>query len=92
VIIEGNNQLQGTQVQATDLRAAAALVLAGLCASGTTEVTELFHLDRGYVNFVGKLKQLGANIRRINPVKNKNAQKDQVIEVDFTNKDIAVEL
>src|SRR5690625_2407936 len=54
VIIEGMHELQGAQVQATDLRAAAALILAGLCAKGTTEVTELHHLDRGYVNFAGK--------------------------------------
>src|SRR5690625_7518119 len=51
VIVEGNTKLQGAQVQATDLRAAAALIIAGLCAEGTTEVTELKHLDRGYVNF-----------------------------------------
>lgn len=92
VIIEGNRNLQGAQVQATDLRAAAALVLAGLCADGTTEVTELYHLDRGYVDFVGKLKRLGANIKRIHPLKNKKAGNDQVIEVDFTKKDMAVEL
>ncbi|HLS22535.1 MAG TPA: UDP-N-acetylglucosamine 1-carboxyvinyltransferase [Pseudogracilibacillus sp.] len=90
VIIEGMHELQGAQVQATDLRAAAALILAGLCAKGTTEVTELHHLDRGYVNFAGKLKELGANIKRISP---KNKEKsDQVIEVDFSNKDMAVEL
>ena len=90
VIIEGMHELQGAQVQATDLRAAAALVLAGLCAKGTTEVTELHHLDRGYVNFASKLKQLGANIKRISP-KNKK-KSDQVIEVDFSDKDMAVEL
>src|SRR5690606_31057090 len=65
VIIEGLNQLQGAQVQATDLRAAAALILAGLCADGLTEVTELKHLDRGYVDFSKKLKQLGADIKRV---------------------------
>ncbi|MFP4925210.1 UDP-N-acetylglucosamine 1-carboxyvinyltransferase, partial [Staphylococcus pseudintermedius] len=51
---------------ATDLRAAAALILAGLVADGETIVTELKHLDRGYVDFHGKLKSLGANIERIN--------------------------
>jgi len=64
--IEGKSELQGAQVKATDLRAAAALILAGLVADGTTQVTELKHLDRGYVNFHGKLKELGADIQRIN--------------------------
>lgn len=66
VIIEGLSKLQGAQVAATDLRAAAALILAGLIAEGETEVTELKHLDRGYVDFAGKLKSLGADIERIN--------------------------
>ena len=55
--IQGKSQLQGAQVKATDLRAAA-LILAGLVAEGTTQVTELKHLDRGYVNFHEKLKSL----------------------------------
>lgn len=87
VVIKGNQELQGTQVQATDLRAAAALILAGLVAKGTTEVSELYHLDRGYVDFVGKLKQLGANIKRVKP-----KQEQKVIEVNFEGKDLAVEL
>ncbi|MFH6068996.1 UDP-N-acetylglucosamine 1-carboxyvinyltransferase [Staphylococcus aureus] len=64
--LEGKTQLQGAQVKATDLRAAAALILAGLVADGKTSVTELTHLDRGYVDLHGKLKQLGADIERIN--------------------------
>ncbi|HCW7386072.1 TPA: UDP-N-acetylglucosamine 1-carboxyvinyltransferase [Staphylococcus aureus] len=64
--LEGKSQLQGAQVKATDLRAAAALILAGLVADGKTSVTELTHLDRGYVDLHGKLKQLGADIERIN--------------------------
>ncbi|MCS4487039.1 UDP-N-acetylglucosamine 1-carboxyvinyltransferase [Staphylococcus americanisciuri] len=64
--IQGKSQLQGAQVKATDLRAAAALILAGLVAEGETTVTELKHLDRGYVDFHGKLKALGADIERIN--------------------------
>lgn len=64
--IQGKSQLQSAQVKATDLRAAAALILAGLVAEGTTQVTELKHLDRGYVNFHEKLKSLGANIERVN--------------------------
>ncbi|MGJ5713433.1 UDP-N-acetylglucosamine 1-carboxyvinyltransferase [Staphylococcus auricularis] len=63
--IEGKSELQGAQVKATDLRAAAALILAGLVAEGTTEVTELQHLDRGYVNFHHKLAELGADIKRV---------------------------
>lgn len=67
VIITGPSQLQGAEVASTDLRAAAALILAGLVAEGVTRVTELFHLDRGYVNFHGKLAALGADIVRVSP-------------------------
>ncbi|UTH13535.1 UDP-N-acetylglucosamine 1-carboxyvinyltransferase [Macrococcus equipercicus] len=56
--------LHGAAVKSTDLRASASLVLAGLAAEGYTRVTELSHLDRGYVNFHGKLKALGADIER----------------------------
>ena len=66
VFIEGDNKLQGAEVAATDLRAAASLILAGLVSEGVTRVTKLHHLDRGYVNFHGKLAALGANIERIN--------------------------
>lgn len=59
VIIEGLSELQGAEVAATDLRAAAALILAGLVSEGYTRVTELKHLDRGYVDIVGKLANLG---------------------------------
>ncbi|WP_318617017.1 UDP-N-acetylglucosamine 1-carboxyvinyltransferase [Sporosarcina sp. YIM B06819] len=67
VIISGPSKLQGAEVAATDLRAAAALILAGLMAEGVTRVTELSHLDRGYVNFHGKLAALGADIVRVSP-------------------------
>ncbi|WCK54327.1 UDP-N-acetylglucosamine 1-carboxyvinyltransferase [Aneurinibacillus sp. Ricciae_BoGa-3] len=63
-IIEGKSRLTGAKVKATDLRAGAALVLAGLISDGETEVTELRHIDRGYVDLVGKLKALGATIER----------------------------
>ena len=66
VFIEGGHILQGAEVTATDLRAAAALILAGLVSEGVTRVTNLIHLDRGYVNFHGKLADLGANIERVN--------------------------
>lgn len=65
MFIEGPNQLQGAEVAATDLRAAAALILAGLNSSGITRVTELKHLDRGYVDLTGKLAALGADIERV---------------------------
>ncbi|HWI48713.1 MAG TPA: UDP-N-acetylglucosamine 1-carboxyvinyltransferase [Rummeliibacillus sp.] len=65
VIIDGPCKLQGAEVAATDLRAAAALILAGLVAEGITRVSELRHLDRGYVNFHNKLAALGADIERI---------------------------
>ncbi|MEA0553996.1 UDP-N-acetylglucosamine 1-carboxyvinyltransferase [Lysinibacillus irui] len=65
VFIEGPVKLQGAEVMATDLRAAAALILAGLVSEGVTRVTKLHHLDRGYVDFHGKLAALGANIERI---------------------------
>lgn len=72
-IINGPMNLQGAEVAATDLRAAAALILAGLAADGYTRVVELHHLDRGYVNFTRKLADLGADIIRVNA-------EDEVIE------------
>lgn len=65
VIMENPSDLQGAEVAATDLRAAAALILAGLVADGVTRVTELKHLDRGYVNFDKKLAAIGADIERV---------------------------
>lgn len=64
-IIEGIKKLTGASVKATDLRAGAALVLAGLSAEGTTEIGEIQHIDRGYCNLEKKLKSLGAKIERI---------------------------
>lgn len=64
-VIEGNETLMGAKVKATDLRAGAALVIAGLYAEDETEITDIEHIDRGYVNFDGKLKALGANILRV---------------------------
>jgi UDP-N-acetylglucosamine 1-carboxyvinyltransferase len=65
VIINGPANMQGAEVAATDLRAGAALVLAGLVSEGYTRVTELKHVDRGYVDFHGKLASIGADIERI---------------------------
>lgn len=63
-IIEGCQRLTGAKVRATDLRAGAALILAGLCAEGTTEVLDIEHIDRGYIRIDEKLRGLGANIIR----------------------------
>jgi len=64
-VITGVNKLSGAPVSATDLRAGAALVLAGLIADGTTEVNEINHVLRGYENFDKKLRNLGADIIRV---------------------------
>jgi UDP-N-acetylglucosamine 1-carboxyvinyltransferase len=63
-IIEGKPQLLGAQVRATDLRAGAALIIAGLAAEGVTEISDLDHIDRGYVKIDEKLRSLGAMISR----------------------------
>ena len=65
VTIDGVKQLNGAPVMATDLRASASLVLAGLAAKGTTEVLRVYHLDRGYERMDLKLKAVGANIERV---------------------------
>ena len=64
-VMNQESQLQGAQVKATDLRAAAALIIAGMVAKGYTRVTELKYLDRGYYQFHYKLRALGANIERV---------------------------
>jgi UDP-N-acetylglucosamine 1-carboxyvinyltransferase len=63
--VTGGVQLTGATVMATDLRASASLILAGLAAQGTTEMLRVYHLDRGYERLVGKLEQLGAKVRRV---------------------------
>ncbi|MEN0644989.1 UDP-N-acetylglucosamine 1-carboxyvinyltransferase [Alkalicoccobacillus gibsonii] len=67
-IISGPNNLQGAEVASTDLRAGAALVIAGLVSEGVTRVTELKHIDRGYVNLAGKLAALGGDVERVEEV------------------------
>ena len=64
-IIKGGKPLSGAPVMASDLRASAALVIAGMAAKGTTQVNRIYHLDRGYENIDGKLRQLGARIQRV---------------------------
>ena len=71
-IIDGVDKLIGSHVRATDLRAGAAMIIAGLMADGTTEITDIYHIDRGYENFEQKFVSLGGNIQRI-----------QVVEVDY---------
>lgn len=61
-VIEGGKRLTGAPVHACDLRAGAAMVIAGMCATGTTVVEDVRYIERGYENFVGKLKALGADI------------------------------
>lgn len=63
--IAGVEKLHGADVRATDLRAGAALVMAGLVAKGTTRVFDIYHIDRGYSNLVEKLTGLGADIKRV---------------------------
>ena len=62
---EGNKKLHGSEVSATDLRAGAALVIAGLVAEGQTVVNDIYHIERGYEKFVEKFEKLGAKIKRI---------------------------
>jgi UDP-N-acetylglucosamine 1-carboxyvinyltransferase len=64
-IVRGRRQLMGAPVMATDLRASASLIVAGLAAAGTTEVHRVYHLDRGYAHLVEKLVRLGARIQRM---------------------------
>lgn len=64
-IIDGVEKLNGAHVRADDLRAGAAMIIAGLMAQGSTEITDIYHIDRGYENFEEKFIKLGANIERI---------------------------
>ena len=64
-IIKGVESIYGAEVMATDLRASASLILAGLCAKGETVVDRIYHIDRGYERIEEKLNYLGANIVRL---------------------------
>ena len=64
-IFEGVDSLYGAPVYSTDLRAGAALIIAGICANGVTEVYNLEHIDRGYENIEEKFRSIGAKIERI---------------------------
>ena len=65
-VVRGRHQLSGAPVRATDIRAGAGLVIAGLCAEGVTEVGAVHHIDRGYPNFVEDLAKLGVDVERAN--------------------------
>ena len=62
-VIEGVSQLTGAPVRACDLRAGAAMIVAGLAAHGTTEVDQVYYIERGYEDIVEKLSKLGADIQ-----------------------------
>lgn len=64
-IVRGVSELRGAPVMATDLRASASLILAGLVAEGATEISRIYHIDRGYEHIEEKLSSIGANIRRV---------------------------
>ena len=64
-IVKGVNQLYGAKVNATDLRAGAALILCGLIAEGETQIGEIYHIQRGYVDIDKKITALGGNIQII---------------------------
>ena len=64
-VVEGVNELKGAIVAADDLRAGAAMIIAGLIAEGTTTIENVDHIDRGYVDVVGKFRSLGADIWRV---------------------------
>jgi len=72
-LIRGGRMLQGAPVSSTDLRAGAALVLAGIIAEGETRVHRIDHIDRGYEDYVGKLSSLGADVERTLPYRNHRA-------------------
>jgi UDP-N-acetylglucosamine 1-carboxyvinyltransferase len=64
-IVKGGRPLSGAKVMASDLRASAALVIAGLAARGATQVNRVYHIDRGYEDLDGKLRGLGARVQRV---------------------------
>ena len=79
-VIEGGKRLTGAPVMACDLRAGAAMVIAGMCASGRTEVEDIHYIERGYENFVGKLRMLGADIQIVS-FPDDQGEADKIISV-----------
>ena len=78
-VVEGTGKLTGAPVKACDLRAGAALIVAGLAAHGVTEIEDIYHIERGYANLDAKLRQIGADIQKVSdpaiPAKLKEASK-----------------
>ncbi|MDE5763698.1 MAG: UDP-N-acetylglucosamine 1-carboxyvinyltransferase [Ruminococcus sp.] len=75
-LIEGTGRLMGAPVKACDLRAGAALIIAGLAAAGITEIEDIFHIERGYDCMEGKLRALGADIEKVSIPDNKDSSKN----------------
>ncbi|MDE6775067.1 MAG: UDP-N-acetylglucosamine 1-carboxyvinyltransferase [Ruminococcus sp.] len=75
-LIEGTGKLMGAPVKACDLRAGAALIIAGLAAAGITEIEDIFHIERGYDCMEGKLRAIGADIEKVSIPDNKDSSKD----------------
>lgn len=73
-LIQGTGRLMGAPVKACDLRAGAALIIAGLAANGVTEIEDIFHIERGYDCMEGKLRELGAEIEKVSIPDTKNAK------------------
>ncbi len=63
-MVEGTGKLTGAPVKACDLRAGAALIIAGLAAKGITEIEDIYHIERGYSNLDAKLREIGADIQK----------------------------
>ena len=76
-LIEGTGKLFGAPVKACDLRAGAALIIAGLAAQGITEIEDIFHIERGYDCMEGKLRELGADIEKVNVPDKASAKSDK---------------
>lgn len=64
-IVEGGTPLSAAPVRAVDLRAGVAMIIAGLTAEGQTEIDDIYHIERGYDDIVGKLRSVGADIKKI---------------------------
>ena len=79
-VLNGPTHFSGSEVAATDLRAAAALILAGLIAKGITQVTHLEYLDRGYWHFNQKLSALGAEVKRVNDITNSEIHAEKSVK------------
>lgn len=80
-IIEGVESLSGASVKAWDLRAGAAMVIAGLCAQGTTEIEGIDYIERGYEDLVGKLKKVGADIESVDIPEDEDEDEQEIVKI-----------